>query len=115
MAEHPLISSQKTIRPDWHASLQQTRGKHTADGLAASLLQFGQGTTPNQWPQLKQLNIPVLLLSGSLDKKYRTIAERMETILPKSKHHCINDAGHMPHLEQPELTAKVLRNFVNKL
>ncbi|CAI8261090.1 MAG: 2-succinyl-6-hydroxy-2,4-cyclohexadiene-1-carboxylate synthase [Opitutia bacterium UBA7350] len=113
--EHPLIQSQKTIRPDWHTAMQATRKKHSTNGLATSLLEFGQGSTPNLWPKLKQLRLPVLLLSGSLDKTYRNYAERMQIKLPNATHQSVEGAGHMPHLEKPEVTAEILKNFVKGL
>ena len=113
--EQPLIQSQRGIRPDWFDLMQQTRRQHTANGLARSLIEFGQGSCPNLWPQLKILNLPVLLISGTEDKKYRAICERMHHQMNNSKHTSIAGAGHMPHLEQPEQTAGILRQFIQEV
>lgn len=113
--EQPLIQSQRSIRPDWFDAMQRTRHQHSAEGLAASLIEFGQGSCPNLWPQLTTLNLPVLLISGTEDKKYRAICERMSVQMNNSKHTPIAGAGHMPHLEQPEQTADILRQFVQEV
>jgi 2-succinyl-6-hydroxy-2,4-cyclohexadiene-1-carboxylate synthase len=113
--ERPLIVSQKKIQPDWYAAMQHTREQHQAEGLAANLKQFGQGSCPNLWPKLNALTMPVLLISGSEDHKYNSIASRMKKSIPNSRHACIAGAGHMPHLEQAEATAEVLRYFMRDL
>lgn len=113
--EQPLIRSQKNINADWHTAMHYTRRQHQAQGLAASLAEFGQGNCPNLWPQLEVLKMPVLLVSGSEDEKYTAIASRMHEIIPNSKHVAVADAGHMPHLERPKQTAKALRLFIRDL
>jgi pimeloyl-ACP methyl ester carboxylesterase len=39
----------------------------------------------------------------------------MKKSIPNSRHACIAGAGHMPHLEQAEATAEVLRYFMRDL
>jgi 2-succinyl-6-hydroxy-2,4-cyclohexadiene-1-carboxylate synthase len=116
----PMIRSQQNIRPDWREAMQRNRLEHTAQGLATSLRQFGQGSCPNLWPELNKLTMPVLLLSGELDAKYCAIAQRMERTLstlhsPLISHSVIDGVGHMPHLESPEATAAAINAFVARV
>lgn len=112
----PMIRSQQRIRDDWRTVMQASRVKHTATGLARSLREFGQGSCPNLWPKLTQLTMPVLLITGAEDIKYTRIAERMsEQLTTFHTSNIIDAAGHMPHLEQPEVTASVINEFVDRL
>jgi 2-succinyl-6-hydroxy-2,4-cyclohexadiene-1-carboxylate synthase len=111
----PMIRSQQCIRADWRKRMQQNRLKNTAKGLATSLLQFGPAACPNLWPQLSELNCPILLISGQHDSKYCTIAQRIQRKRPNAHGVSIPQAGHMPHLEAPEATAAAIRTFLNRL
>ena len=46
-------------------------------------------------------HIPVLLLTGSLDVRYETIAREMAETLPDATMRTIDTAGHAAHLERP--------------
>ncbi len=107
----PVIQSQQNIRSDWLERMQANRRQHTAKGLAASLLQFGQAQYPKVWDRLDELNCPVLLITGEQDDKYCAFAKRMQTLLPNAQWRSISGAGHMPHMEAPKQTAAVIKHF----
>ena len=109
----PMIRSQKNIREDWRDAMQASRTQQTATGLATSLRQFGQGQCPNLWPKLPELSMPVLLMSGTEDRKYSAIAQRMSEILPDCTRYAIAGAGHMPHLEAPTTSAASIKHFLD--
>jgi 2-succinyl-6-hydroxy-2,4-cyclohexadiene-1-carboxylate synthase len=111
----PLIQSQKNIRPTWLKAMRHARREHSTTGLANSLRQFGQGSVPNLWPRIEQLNMPICLITGALDKKYTQIAKRLHQ-LPSlnTAHSTIEGASHMPQLEQAEASIKVIQNFLAK-
>lgn len=111
----PIIRSQQHIRTDWLATMQQHRLQHTAEGLAASLEQFGAASCPNLWPRLSKLQCPILLISGERDSKYCAIAKRMQNKLPQAQWVSIPSVGHMPHLEAPEATASAICSFLKQL
>lgn len=116
----PMIRSQQQIRPDWQAAMQTARVAHTPSGLAASLRQFGQGAYPNLWPQWPELKMPILLMTGQQDTRYSDIAKRLSSKLSTPltpltlvhSHAIIAQAGHMPHLEAPECSVKVVQHFL---
>jgi 2-succinyl-6-hydroxy-2,4-cyclohexadiene-1-carboxylate synthase len=117
--ETPLIQSQKRIRPDWRTKMQANRLQQSPKGLANSLRQFGQGSCPNLWPEMKNLKMPVLLISGSEDQKYSLIAERICKDLKLAgnqavEHAIIEGASHMPHLERPALSSKEIDQFLSR-
>ena len=113
--ETPLIRGQKNIPSAWRETMLRNRQDHTVEGLASSLRQFGQGSFPNLWPKVGNLSMPVCLITGAKDTKYTEIAARMVGHLPHahSRHTIIETASHMPHLEQAETTAEVVREFLS--
>lgn len=113
--EQPLIRSQKNILPAYFDVMQETRREHQIEGLTASLTQFGQGSAPNLWDHLPKLNLPVLVIAGSMDNKYQRIGARIDERLPQSKFVEIEGASHMPHLEKPQITAEVIHSFLSEL
>lgn len=109
----PIIRSQQRIRPDWREQMQTNRRQHTAEGLAASLREFGQAHYPNLWPELDKLRCPVLLITGEQDSKYCALAKHMHRLLPNAQWASVPNSGHMPHLETPGQTATLIKNFSN--
>lgn len=85
------------------AAGQDDRLANTVSGLAGSLRQAGTGTMdPPLWHRLCELTMPVLVVVGALDHKFRAIGERLATeIGPNADLAVIADAGHAVHLEQP--------------
>lgn len=112
--ETPLIRSQKRIPPKWREPMLLNRRRHTADGLANSLREFGQGSCPDLWPELRRLTMPVCLITGERDTKYTEIASQMVKQLPnpRSRHFVVESASHMPHLEQAEATVEAVLQFL---
>jgi 2-succinyl-6-hydroxy-2,4-cyclohexadiene-1-carboxylate synthase len=85
------------------------RMRNTAPGLAAALRGLGTGAMPSLWYRLGELALPVDLVVGERDAKFRGIAERMAAVLPDARLHVVPGAGHAVHLEAPEAVADVLR------
>ncbi len=110
--EQPLIRSQRAIPDAVRARMRAGRLEHRPEGLAASLRQFGQGNCPDLWPDLHRLAMPVLLVCGEEDARYRAIAERMRALLPDATSAVVPGTGHAPHLEQPAEAAKAMAGFL---
>jgi 2-succinyl-6-hydroxy-2,4-cyclohexadiene-1-carboxylate synthase len=90
------------------------RGRNTAEGLASSLRLAGTGTQEPLWDRLRELSMPVLLVAGTLDRKYVAVAERMSQLIPHVTLAVIEDAGHSVPLEQPEALAGVLDGWLRR-
>jgi len=73
---------------------------------------MGTGMQPSLWDQLQQLSMPVLLITGALDTKFRAIAAQMVAQMPHAQHIVIPDAGHAPHLEQNSVFQSALAAFL---
>lgn len=62
--------------------------------------------------QLSQIVQPTLILWGDSDKILGTAdANRFKSAIPHSKLIWIKDCGHVPHLEQPQITAQHILEF----
>jgi 2-succinyl-6-hydroxy-2,4-cyclohexadiene-1-carboxylate synthase len=84
------------------------RRRNTAPGLAAALRGLGTGAMPSLWDRLGELPMPVELVVGARDDKFRAIAGRMAERLRDARVHVVEGAGHAVHLERPDAVADVL-------
>lgn len=74
----------------------------TAAGLASSLRRAGTGSQEPLWDRLAELRMPVLVVAGELDAKYRQLAHRLAAgIGTNATEAVIAGAGHACHLEAP--------------
>lgn len=94
--------------PPVRASAHADRLRNTPGGLAEALRGLGTGALPSLWERLGQLSMPVDLVVGERDAKFRTIAEEMAGGLPRPSMHVVSDAGHAVHLEAPDAVAEVI-------
>ena len=63
---------------------------------------------PPLWDRLGELSMPVTLIAGERDAKFRAIAERMAVAIPGARLVVAGGAGHAVHLEAPEVIANAL-------
>jgi 2-succinyl-6-hydroxy-2,4-cyclohexadiene-1-carboxylate synthase len=79
---------------------------NTAPGLAASLRTTGTGVQEPLWGRLDELRaraLPTLVVAGAWDDRFRQLGKRLvEDIGPSATLAVVPEAGHTPHLEQPE-------------
>jgi 2-succinyl-6-hydroxy-2,4-cyclohexadiene-1-carboxylate synthase len=87
------------------AAAYADRLRNSAAGLAAALRGLGTGVMEPLWERLPELRIPVTLVVGERDAKFRGIAEQMRERLPDARLAVIAGAGHAAQLEQPEAVA----------
>lgn len=109
----PLFESQKKISN--YDSIKNKKFQNSVIGLSNSLLGFSTGLMPNYWDKLNLLKFPVLLITGSLDEKYTSLAKRMKTKFPMAEHQIAENCGHNVHLEKPDVFVKFVLNFLNNL
>jgi 2-succinyl-6-hydroxy-2,4-cyclohexadiene-1-carboxylate synthase len=105
----PLWASQARLD---RVKLDQKRSErlsHDPAGLARSLRATGLAQMPNYRDALTQLRMPVTVLAGSLDTKFRALAQQMVRALPQAELTVVEGAGHDLLLERPELITDVIR------
>jgi 2-succinyl-6-hydroxy-2,4-cyclohexadiene-1-carboxylate synthase len=101
----PLWEGQpERVRAAAHAD----RLRNTPAGLADALRGLSTGALPSLWDRLGELPMPVVLLAGERDAKFRAIAERMAERIPGARLEIIPGTGHAAHLERPDLVAAAI-------
>lgn len=108
----PLWASQSKLPPDLLAAQRRQRLRNNPLGLANSLRGLGTGAQPNLWPQLPTLQLPILLLAGAEDDKFRRINQAMAARLPNARLRLIPAAGHNTHLENAPAFCRETTSFL---
>ncbi|MCS1380564.1 2-succinyl-6-hydroxy-2,4-cyclohexadiene-1-carboxylate synthase [Lysinibacillus sphaericus] len=107
-----LFESQKRLAKNVKQAVRAERLAQSEKGLAGSLRGIGTGMQPSNWYNLTQLELPVLLITGSLDVKFCNIALEMKALLKNGKHMSVNDAGHAIHVENPAEFATIVKEYL---
>jgi 2-succinyl-6-hydroxy-2,4-cyclohexadiene-1-carboxylate synthase len=94
--------------PEVKARVNQDRARNDPAGLAAALRGLGTGALPSLWPRLARLPVPVELVVGERDQKFRAIAEQMVRALPDARLTVTPGAGHAVHWEDPVAVAEIV-------
>lgn len=84
------------------------RLRGSAPGLAAALRGMGTGAMAPLWDRLGELAMPVTLVVGERDERFRAVAERMAAALGDARLVVVAGAGHAVHLEQPHAVADAI-------
>jgi 2-succinyl-6-hydroxy-2,4-cyclohexadiene-1-carboxylate synthase len=93
------------VSRDVAAAAHEDRLRNTPAGLARALRGLGTGALPSLWDRLSELSMPILLIVGERDVKFRSIAERMAAAIVSARLVVVPEAGHAAHLEAPIETA----------
>jgi len=104
-ARTPVLADQPA---DVSRAAHQDRLRNTPAGLARALRGLGTGALPSLWDRLAELDVPVALVVGERDRKFRETAERMAAWLPDAELVVVPGAGHAVHLEAPDRVAAAI-------
>jgi 2-succinyl-6-hydroxy-2,4-cyclohexadiene-1-carboxylate synthase len=108
----PMFDTQRSM-PEDHKALQRSiRLANDPVGLANSLRGMGVGEQPSLWDRLSELQMPVLLLTGSEDRKFTELAREMQAAIPNARHKIIAGASHTVHVEQPHQYDEAVIKFL---
>jgi len=115
-----------TMLPNLFSSVTQTKNPHlskqiqimmtktSVQGIIGALQ--GIRDRPDSLLLLNQISCPVLIVHGTDDKIVpMNEAELMERKISNSRLVKINDAGHLPNLEQPDKYNQAIRDFLRSL
>jgi 2-succinyl-6-hydroxy-2,4-cyclohexadiene-1-carboxylate synthase len=111
-SELPLFQSQKSLPREKKEQVERQRMQNSIVGLSGSLKGMGTGSQPSWWDKLEQLSMPVLLLTGALDKKFVDIANEMVQRMPNTEHITVPGVGHAIHIEQPKSFSTILLKYL---
>lgn len=90
------------------APILRRRTASDPEGLALSLEGVGAGAIPGTAHRLPKINLPTVIVTGELDRRYVDLAEQMQAAIPQAASRRIPMAGHALHLEHPAALAKAL-------
>ena len=104
----PLFST----LPPAAAGVKARAAGNTVETLMHGRRALGGGTQEPLWDRLGGLTMPVRIVVGLLDEKYRQIGEQLAAAMsPTARVVTVPDAGHAVHLEEPAALARVLTEF----
>lgn len=110
----PLFSSQKKLSTEKQLEIRKQRLQNSAVGLANSLKGMGTGVQPSWWEKLNQFEVETLLLTGTLDGKFCSIAEEMASLMKKAHWIKVNESGHAIHVEHSEKFGTIIDGFLTR-
>ena len=94
------------------AGVDERRRGNSVERITHQLRALGQGAQPSLWDRLPELLMPVLLVTGAYDRKYRDLAATMAAAIgDNARTATVATAGHALHLEQPAALAALLRDL----
>jgi 2-succinyl-6-hydroxy-2,4-cyclohexadiene-1-carboxylate synthase len=108
----PIWESQRSLSDEVSRVQRDIRLGNRAVGLANSLRGMGQGAQPSYWERLGEIEVPVLLMAGALDRKYVGIAGQMGVRIVDATLSVVPGAGHAVHLERPREFMDDVRTFL---
>jgi len=108
----PLWSTQARLPEVARAALRAQRLRNSTTGLANSLRGMGAGAQAPVSVRLRELRMPVLLVAGAEDAKYREIARSMQERIAGARVEIVEGAGHAVHLERPAAFAPLVKEFL---
>jgi pimeloyl-ACP methyl ester carboxylesterase len=102
------MSTKLTNNPSLQAQLKELMLRQNPQGLAGALK--GMAERQDSMKLLQELNIPVVLVHGLSDKLIPPERARAISKIVKNGHLTeIEEAGHMPMMESPQVTAEALK------
>ena len=107
----PLFSTQKNLPLQKQVAVKKQRLQNSVIGLSNSLIGMGTGAQPSWWQDLPDIKAETLLITGELDQKFCSIAERMKKKLNNVTWIKVENCGHAIHVENPEKFGTIVNEF----
>lgn len=93
--------------PEVDALARAEMARNRAASVAAALRGIGTGEMDPLWDRLAELSMPVTIVVGERDEKFRALAARMVRVLASAELVLLS-GGHVLPLESPEAVAKAI-------
>lgn len=114
-AMYPKLLAPETysINPAAAAELQAIMRAASPEGIIAAL--GAMRDRPDSTALLSQIEVPTLIVHGKQDQVIPpSEAEAMAKAIANSKLNLVDNAGHLPNVEQPEEFNRILTNFLHR-
>lgn len=111
----PLLESFNKLRPDLVETMKERRMRNNPKGLAHTIrgVLMKRKSILALEGQLKNLNVPALILVGELDLACREPADFMSRHIPRSRLVVFPETGHVVNLERTEDFNREMLGFLN--
>lgn len=113
--ELPLFASQHDLSQEVLADQRDIRLAQDAEGLARALERLGLSEMPDYGPALASFEIPITLMTGSLDSKFSGIAEALAKENTHIDAELVDGVGHNVVLEAPAAVAAALKRVERRV
>jgi len=107
----PLFASQRSLPSNLLAKQRERRLAHDPEGLARSLEVLGLAEMPNYRGSMASLDVPVTLLTGSLDIKFSKTAKQLADQNVRLQSKLVDGVGHNVLLEAPSVVATAMTHL----
>lgn len=104
-ADNPVLAGQPR---EVQERIHRDRLRNSTHGLAAALRGLGTGALPPLWEHIGELVMPLRLIVGERDGRFRGIALRLRELAPSADVVVVKGAGHAVHLENPKAVAEAI-------
>ncbi len=104
----PLFATQRGLPAEVREARRSVRRHHDPHGLARALRVLGLGVMPDRRTALAGLSMPVTLVAGERDTRFRTLADAMARLMPRGRVQVVPGAGHDVTLEAPAAVAAIV-------
>jgi 2-succinyl-6-hydroxy-2,4-cyclohexadiene-1-carboxylate synthase len=108
-AQTPVLAG---LSDETLARVHADRLRNDPAGLARALRGLGTGALSSLWGRLGELPMPVTLVVGERDDKFRQISERMRASIPNCELVVVPGSGHAVHLEAPGCVAAAIAGTI---
>lgn len=108
----PIFASGAVLPAAQRRRIRAERLGHDPRGLAAALRGAGQGAMAPLYQRLGDIACPALIIAGALDPVGHERARQVAAGIRQARFELVADAGHAPHLEQPEVFSSLLIRFL---
>jgi 2-succinyl-6-hydroxy-2,4-cyclohexadiene-1-carboxylate synthase len=105
-----LFASQARLPPSQLAAQHAIRLRHDPRSLALAMTSLGLARMPSYWEVIARAAVPITLIVGGDDEKFKGLARRMlaTTTADRARVVEVDGAGHNVVLERPDVIARLL-------
>lgn len=108
----PLFASPSGAPSEPRERFEAIQRAQVPERMARSLIEHGAGTMAPVRDRLHTLPMPVLAITGALDKSYTELWACIVQDAPNIRHVVVPDAGHRVHLDNPTAYLSILLSFI---
>lgn len=110
----PLFASPSDAPTEPRERFEAIQRAQVPSRMARSLTEHGAGTMAPVRDRLHTLPMPVLALTGALDKPYTDLWAGIVQDAPNIRHVVVPNAGHRIHLDNPSAYLSILLSFIQE-